>query len=480
MGSANASRKSAPRGRQVPASLVAARQRREEKLPGARRKPVESVKPVRAGEGTARRERPAGRRAKADLRPVAAARQAPRAATGGLSGTGYTVLGVVLAMFLYGMVMIFSASSGLAFQVYGSSYYFLVRQAVWFGVGIMGMAALAYTDYHRLVRWSPALVAICLAALAAVPIIGTETYGSKRSIAFGPVVFQPSEFAKIALILFAVHVYGRRDRKPESWREIFFPVFAVTSLACLLILIEPDLGSAIIAGISVYAVLFFAGAPLHRLLIMGLAGVGATGMFIMTSGYRKARFLAFLNPWAAPEEGGFHIIQSMVALGSGSVSGLGLGMSRQKFFYLPNAHTDFVFSIIGEELGLLGTLTVLALFAALLFLGFKVARGAPDRTGRILAISITFTIIVQALINMGAATGIMPITGITLPFFSYGGSSLVVCMGFAGILINISRQRAALAPPRDERKKGEGGDMRGRNRRPYPPSPRPGRGTRIA
>jgi cell division protein FtsW len=407
------------------------------------------------------------------LRPEVATRS-------GLSGTGYSILGVSLLMFLYGMVMIFSASSGAAFRVYGSSYYFLIRQGIWFGVGLIGLIAMAYFDYHRLVTVAPILVGIALAGLAAVLVIATETYGSRRGINAGPMVFQPSEFAKLSLLLFAVYIYDRRRGKLDSWREIIMPVLLIAGLACVLIILEPDLGTMLIAAISVFIVLFLAGAPLRKLAALATLGAGLTALFIFTSSYRKARFLAFLHPWDAPREGGFHIIQSMVALGSGSATGLGLGMSRQKFFYLPNAHTDFIFSIIGEEIGLIGTIAVLALFATFLFLGLRAARRAPDGLGRLLATSITFMIIVQAFINMGAATGILPITGVTLPFFSYGGSSLLICMCLAGILINVSRQEVEAGIPDDGRKKRERRDMRGRNRRTSPSTPGPRGRTSIA
>ena len=459
MGDQAAARKNRPRRKEPPRALVEARRRREGDAPA----------------------RPASDpRTRRKLQAVPAKSVATRTASGGLTPTGYAILGVSLVMFLFGMVMIFSASSGLAFHVHGSSYYYLLRQAIWFVVGLVALAALAYTDYHRVAEFSPVLVVLALAALVAVPLIGTEAYGSTRSIEIGPMVFQPSELAKLAMVLFAVYIYSKRENKLDSWREIIMPVLLVTAIACALIIAEPDLGSMLIVAIAVFVILYLAGASLRKLAILALAGGGLTAIFIFTSGYRKARFLAFLDPWSAPREGGFHIIQSMIALGSGNVTGLGLGMSRQKFFYLPNAHTDFIFSIIGEEVGLIGTLAVLFLFAAFIYLGFKAARGAPDRLGKLLAVGITCMLGIQALINMGAATGILPITGITLPFFSYGGSSLVICMCLAGILINISRREGGAVASYDGRKERERGDMRRRNRRPSPPPARPGRGARIA
>jgi cell division protein FtsW len=445
----------------APRALVEARSRHEETVAAGRR-------PAR------------GKGGKKALRAVPAESTRARRVAYGLTRNGYCILGISLIMFLYGMVMIFSASSGLALHTHGSSYYFLLRQSIWFVVGLAALAALAYMDYHRVVELSPAFMALSLAALAAVLLFGTEAYGSKRSIVAGPIVVQPSEIAKMALLVYAVYIYSRREDKLDSWREVIMPVLLVTALACLLIILEPDLGSMLVVAISVYAVLWLAGAPLRKMAMLALLGGSATLVFIFTSGYRKARFLAFLDPWSAPRGGGFHIIQSMIALGSGNVSGLGLGMSRQKFFYLPNAHTDFIFSIIGEEAGLIGTLSVLLLFAIFIYLGFRTARGAPDRVGRLLAMGITCMLGVQALINMGAASGVLPITGITLPFFSYGGSSLVICMCLAGILINVSRQEGGAAASNDRRNERERGDLRGRNRRPSPSSARLGRGTRIA
>jgi cell division protein FtsW len=445
--------------------------------PGAARKkpPPALIEARRRRDG---RAKPRG--GKAALRVVPREGAGTRTASAGLTATGYAILGVSLIMFLFGMVMIFSASSGLAFEVHGSSYYYLVRQAMWFGVGILAMLAMIYTDYHRLAKASPALVGLSLFALATVLVVGTEAYGSKRSIVFGPMVFQPSEMAKMSLILFAVFAYDRRRNKLDSWKEIFVPVLLATAIACVLIIAEPDLGTMLITAVSVFIVLFLAGAPLRRLVVLASSGVLVTAIFIFSSSYRKARFLSFLDPWSAPREGGFHVIQSMLALGSGSLRGLGLGMSRQKFFYLPNAHTDFIFSIIGEELGLIGTLTVLALFTAFICLGLRAAKRAPDHLGRLMALGITAAIGFQAFINMGAATGGLPITGVTLPFFSYGGSSLVISMCLAGILINVSRQERGTRVSRDGRRKGERGDMRRGNRRPPAPPARAGRGARIA
>lgn len=398
----------------------------------AKERPVSPPRSGRAG-GRSPRRKPVprggsggGRERKASVR-------------GSLTGEAYLVLGTALAMSLFGMVMIFSASSGMAFAAHGSSYYYLVRQAAWFGVGLAALAALAWMDYRRVAEISSALLLVSLAALAAVLITGSSVYGSRRAINLGSVVFQPSELAKVSLLLFSAYALGKRRSRPREWREILFPVLLAAGVVCLLILAEPDLGTAFLCAATVFCILFLAGAPLHRLLVLAVGGVGVGALCVLTAGYRKARFLAFLDPWSAPQEGGFQVIQSMVALGSGSMTGLGLGMSRQKFFYLPNAHTDFIFSIIGEELGLVGTLAVLGLFAVLLWACFRIAVKAPDRTSALIAGGAGCMMGIQALVNMGGATGLLPITGVTLPFISYGGSSLVMSLALTGVLINISR-----------------------------------------
>ncbi len=406
--------------------------------------------------------------------------EALRAAPARLNGTAYTLLAAVLLMCLYGMVMIFSASSGAALERYGSSYYFLLRQALWFTAGLAALAVLARMDYRRLVQLSPLLLSLSLVGLVAVLLFGDLVYGSRRSLNFGPLVIQPSELTKLSLLLFAVYHYGRRNERPESWKEIAVPVLVVTGLASLLIIMEPDLGSMLIVALSAFVVLYLSGAPLRKVLSLALSGMGLTLLFIVVSPYRRARFLAFLDPWSAPREGGFHVIQSMLALGSGRLTGLGLGMSRQKFFYLPNAHTDFIFSIIGEELGLAGTLTVVLLLSLFVYLGLRIARRTPDRSGRMLAAGIVCVIGTQAVVNMGAATGVLPITGVTLPFFSYGGSSLVISLCMTGILLSVSRWGGKRAAGSKRRSSREDSHMRGRDRRSPASLAGSGRRARIA
>ncbi len=387
-----------------------------------------------------------------------------------------------MLMILFGLIMIFSASSNLGFSQYNSSYYYLKKQVIWALIGLAGMLALQRFDYHRLSRFSPFFmgIAFLLLAVVFVPQVGNQAYGSTRWIQFGPVVIQPSELAKFAVILFAAYILNMKRARLSSLKEISLPLLAAVFPLCLLVLLEPDLGTAVIIGAVTLGMIWLAGARRSHCFALTAGSFFLGFIFIMSSGYRKARFFAFLDPWAAPQAGGFHIIQSMVALGTGNLKGLGLGMSRQKYYYLPNAHTDFLFAIIGEELGFLGTILVVAIFTALVLTGLKISMRAPDNLGRLLAAGIVTAFGLQAFINMGAVTGILPITGVTLPFLSSGGSSLVISLCFVGILLNISKQGAARAPGDMRRTVHDGRDMRGRNGRTYLPAARPARRTGIA
>ncbi len=390
--------------------------------------------------------------------------------------------GLTLLMLLFGLIMIFSASSNLGFSQHNSSYYYLKKQVIWALIGLVAMLALQRFDYHRLCRISPFFLGISFVLLCAVflPHVGNQAYGSTRWIQLGPVVIQPSELAKFAVILFAAYILNLKRARLSSLKEIILPLLLAVVPICLLVLMEPDLGTAVIIGAVTLGMIWLAGAKRSHFFALTAGSLFLGFIFIMSSGYRKARFFAFLDPWAAPQDGGFHIIQSMVALGTGNVKGLGLGMSRQKYFYLPNAHTDFLFAIIGEELGFLGTILVVAIFTALVLTGIKISMRAPDNMGRLLAAGIVTAIGLQAFINMGAVTGILPITGVTLPFLSSGGSSLVICLCFVGILLNVSKQASLRVPGDMRRTTHDGRDMRRRNGRSYLSPSGPSRRTGIA
>lgn len=350
------------------------------------------------------------------------------------------------ALLLLGLVMILSASSVQSFAEYGSSFLFFNRQLLWSAIGIVGFIAFARMDYHRLSRAGYAMFAIVAFLLVAVliPGVGQEVGGSSRWIGAGPFSFQPSELAKLALILFAADVFSRKSEKSlQTLSHTLLPMLPALGVFALLIMMQPDLGTTLLLGFIGFGMLFIAGAPMLYLVPMAFSGAGLALIGAMAEPYRRARLLAFTNPWKDPLNTGYQTIQSLIAMGSGSWLGVGLGASRQKWSYVPNAHTDFIFAILGEEMGLIGTLAVLGLFAFVAYLGIRAARRAPDRFGMLLASGITIWIATQALVNMGAVTGTLPITGVPLPLVSFGGTSLVLSLIGMGILTSVARQGKA-------------------------------------
>ena len=347
-----------------------------------------------------------------------------------------------LALVSIGLVMILSASSIQAYNQFGTSFSYFKRQMAGFGLGLAAMAVMARNDYRRLRPLARPLLTLNVLLLLAViiPGLGSVRGGSSRWLIFGPVSIQPSEIAKLTLVLFAASVLESKGVKIRDPRELAVPVLPMTGLVAVLVIAQPDLGTTIILGGSVLVVLFLAGARLSHMGLLTLAGLASVVLLAFTRSYRRERVFSFLNPWADPWNTGYQVIQGQIAMGSGGFFGVGLGASRQKWSYVPNAHTDFIYAIIGEELGLAGTLTVLMLFVLLLYLGVRVARQAPDRFGMLLAGGITGVIGMQALINMGAISGLLPITGVPLPLISYGGSSLVLTMASVGVLLSIAKR----------------------------------------
>jgi cell division protein FtsW len=347
---------------------------------------------------------------------------------------------------IVGLVMILSASSVAALSDYGSSWYFFDRQLIWAIGGVIAFVAASSFDYHWWRRAAPWLLGISVAGLVVVlvPGIGIMVDGSRRWLGAGPISVQPTEIAKIALLCCAANVLARRAEYLHEWRQ-WMPVLFMLGFLAALVMLEPDLDSAIVLAMIGFALLVVSGVRrLH------LATLGSTAMLLVTAlafsaSYRRARMFAFLHPQQFHSNTGYQIWQSLIALGSGGVSGVGLGAGRAKWMFLPNAHTDFIFAVIGEELGLIGCLLVLALFAAFGLVGFRVARSAPDRFGTLLAAGVTAWIVGQAAINLGAVVGLLPVSGITLPFLSAGGSSLVITMLGAGILANVARHTPARA-----------------------------------
>lgn len=362
---------------------------------------------------------------------------------------------VVFLLVSMGIVMVYSASSVTASSSHdfgNDPAYFLKKQVLWalLGVGAMFIAYRARLSSIR--KWAPALltVAVALLALVLIPAVGQESGGARRWLLLGGIALQPAELAKLALLIFfaaslspcqsASERGTAGPRKPVSdfWKGLV-PNLLVMALVLILVDLEPDLGTATVIAGSSLVVLFLAGAkPAHLFALIGIT-LPFVAMRIMHEGYRLKRLLAFANPWSDPTGAGYHIIQSLLALGSGRLLGLGLGHSRQKFFYLPECSTDYIFSIIGEELGFAGASAFLILFGVLIYRGFKIAMRAPDRFSMLLASGITVMLGLQAVINIGVVANLLPPTGITLPFVSYGGSSLFFSLLGIGLLLNVSR-----------------------------------------
>lgn len=340
-----------------------------------------------------------------------------------------------------GLVMVLSASSVSAYQRYGSSFLFFKRQLLYAAVGAvvcLAAARLGYRAWQRL--WAP-LFALTLLLLLLVlhPSTGTVAGGSARWLMLGPVSVQPSELAKLVVIAAASAILSKNMKHLDDAVRWLLPLVAIVGGTCALVLLQPDFGTAMVIAAGVFLLLFVAGVRM-RLLVSGTALLGAAGVaLILNAGYRRARFFSFLDPWSDRQNAGYHIVQSLIALGSGRLSGVGLGASRQKWMYVPNAHTDFIFAILGEELGLLGEIVVLSLFASLIYAGVRISLSAADTFGRLLAAGITGWLGFQALVNLGAVTGLLPITGVPLPFLSFGGSSLIVSLGAVGVLLSVGR-----------------------------------------
>ncbi|MFO7571638.1 MAG: putative lipid II flippase FtsW [Gaiellaceae bacterium] len=344
---------------------------------------------------------------------------------------------VTLGLVAFGLVMVYSATSAAAALGNGNPMAYLQRQAVYALIGVVLMAAASRFDYHRLRYLAPPLLLVALGMCAAVLVVAPEINGARRWFLLGPASFQPSEFAKLALCLFAA-VYLARRRAPRTFGELFKPLGLLTLVFCVLIVLEPDLGTTITLCGMMLAILLVAGVPIRLLAATSLLAGGAAVVAIWAEPYRRARFFSFLDPWEDAQGSGFQIVQAMIGIGSGGVTGSGLGEGVQKVLYLPEAHTDMIFAVVGEELGLVGSVLVIGAFAAFAVAGFRIAFRCRDPFGKLLAAGLTALVTGQATVNLAAVLGIAPLTGIPLPFVSYGGSSLVVLLAGVGVLLNIA------------------------------------------
>jgi cell division protein FtsW len=345
-----------------------------------------------------------------------------------------------VALVVVGLVFVYSASFAVALSAFGDINYFIARQAFAALVGLALLLVLMRIDYHRLRLASPALMLVAVLSLTAVLFVGSDNYGARRWISLGSLPpFQPSEFAKLAIIIYISAWLASRGAEVKTFALGFVPFIFMVGVVAALIILEPDTGTATIVVLTTVTLFFIAGASLtHLFALLGIGGVTAT-VLVFAHSYRFDRILSFVAPEDDPSGLGFQVIQLLIALGSGGLHGLGLGVSRQKFFYIPGAHTDGIFAIIGEETGFIGAMLVIGLFAYLCYRGFRVALNARDDFGAYLALGIVAWIAFQALVNIGGVTRSIPLTGIPLPLISYGGSALIMNMAAIGVLLSVSR-----------------------------------------
>jgi len=349
----------------------------------------------------------------------------------------------VILLVAVGVTMNYSASAVLSQERYGDSYYFLKRTLVFAAIGFTLMTVsmrFPYASYRKIV-YPILLGALVLLGAVFIPGFGRTIGGATRWLHLGPVTFQPSEAAKVAMIIFLAYSLEKKSKKIRSFSVGFIPHIVFMGVVAVCILYQRDFGSAAIIAAITWLMMFVAGVRLPYLIGMLLAGLPLAVMLIASSDYRKKRILAFLNPWNDQYGSGFQIIQSFVAFNEGGWFGKGPGQGQQKLFYLPEAHTDFILSVVGEELGLAGVMLVIVLFGFFCYRSLRIALEAPDLFGRYLGVGCTLLIGLEAILNMGVVTGLLPTKGLTLPFISYGGSSLVMSLLAVGILLNISTYR---------------------------------------
>lgn len=348
---------------------------------------------------------------------------------------------IVVILLNIGAVMIYSASGMYALEEMGDKTYFLKRHLLFLLVGLVLMFLTMAIDYRELKKYAKPLllVGIALLILVLVPGIGREIFGARRWFKLGPFSFQPSELMKIFIMIYMAEFLSRKQNKINSFIEGFLPPILVLGAIFLLVVVQPDLGNSVLIAGIVLIMLFVAGARIQHLLALGLLALPALVYLVVKVPYRMRRIVAFLDPWKDELGVGFQLSQSQIALGSGGILGVGLGDSKQKLFYLPAAHTDFILSIIGEELGLIGTLAVVILFIALLWQGARIVKRTNDSFGYFLGIGILSMLGLQAVVNIGVSIGAFPTKGLPLPFISYGGSALIFNMIAIGLLLNISR-----------------------------------------
>ncbi len=350
------------------------------------------------------------------------------------------LFGTVVALTLFGALMVFSASAVVASDKFGSSSYFLIRQLVWAGAGFVALVVMMYLDYRRLA--SPAVVfpALAVQLLLLVGVLFAErSHNTHRWLHMGSASFQPSELSKIVIVLFLAYFLELRQGEVNDLGHTLLPIGLVTGATAALVVVEPDFGTALAIGMIVAAMLFAAGARIRYFACTALGAAPVICWLVFHSTYRSNRVQAFLNPYSDPLGKGFHIIQSLIAVGTGGITGVGLMEGKQKLFYLPEPQTDFIFANLCEELGFIGAIGLIVAFGVILWRGWRASARCTCEFGRLLAIGLTVMIVGQALVNMSVVLGLLPTKGIALPLISYGGSSLFVTLAAVGMLLNISQ-----------------------------------------
>jgi cell division protein FtsW len=349
------------------------------------------------------------------------------------------LLATVLALTAFGVVMVYSASAVYATQKFGSATYFFRRDLLWTGLGLIAMTFAARTDFAIYRRWAYPMLASAMVLLVAVLFLGVRINGARRWFHFGGFSFQPAELAKLALVVYLAQSLAKKAEKVKSFTVGFVPHMIVCGVMMKLLLKQPNLGSAVIFGTATLMLLFVAGARVSYIVIAVLSAAPIVYQTIVGTPFRLHRILAFLDPWQYRYDVGYQITESLISIGSGGIFGLGLGDSRQKLFFLPEAHTDYILSIVGEELGLVGLAAVIVVFAVLVWRGIRASLRARDAFGCYLAFGITAMFGLQAAVNLAVVLNAIPTMGLPLPFVSFGGSTLVVDLFAMGILLNISR-----------------------------------------
>ncbi|ACM19141.1 cell division septum formation N-acetylglucosaminyl-N-acetylmuramyl-(pentapeptide)-diphospho-undecaprenol flippase FtsW [Geotalea daltonii FRC-32] len=364
-----------------------------------------------------------------------------------LEGYDMIILLLVVMLTCFGIVMVYSASSVMAAKKYSDGFYFLKRQGLYAILGFGAMAFAMQVDYHHWRRFAVPLLLACLGLLILVfiPGIGGTAKGASRWIRLPGFNFQPSEMAKVALIIYMAYSLDKKQEKLKEFMAGFLPYMVILAVLLAILLKQHDMGAALTMGAVALAMLFAAGTRPRYIFGMGVLAAPFACYLVVTEAYRMRRITAFLDPWQDPTNSGFQIIQSWIAFGTGGILGQGLGEGKQKLFYLPEAHTDFILSVVGEELGFIGVMVIAAMFLVLLQRSIRVAIGAEDSFGRYLAFGIAVLVGLEAFINMGVVTGLLPTKGLALPFISYGGSSLIISLFAVGLLLNVSSKARGLS-----------------------------------